>query len=271
MVQFYIPIYLLIVFLLFFSDVKYVQAFMLTFRSFTSGAELLDLLIQRYNIEAPEGSTTEEMASFESVKKVVRLRLVNYLQNCYSFLFILFIKTNHLYYRVFNILKGWLNNGYYDFQTDSELKETLLQFINTQMAETLKNPAQTLLSLIEKKENQAEKEYKHIFTTSAPEPLLLTKSGGSSDSILGYHPTELARQLTLIEYGLFSAIKPSECVGQNWMSKRKEELAPNILAMIHRFNFVSTWFSSEIVRCPDLAKRTQILKHILDVAEVCKF
>ena len=53
--------------------------------------------------------------------------------------------------RVFNILKGWLNNGYYDFQSDPNLKGALLDFIDTQMAVSLKNPAQTLLSLIEKK------------------------------------------------------------------------------------------------------------------------
>lgn len=162
------------------------------------------------------------------------------------------------------------------------------------MSVTLKNPSQTLLALFQKKvfrkeslimyifkrteyckyfvffqENDEEKEYEHIFTTARPTPILPSKIPTAADEFfLAHNPTELARQLTLIEYRLYSAIKPSECVGQNWMSKRKEELAPNILAMIHRFNFVSTWLSSEIVKCPDLQKRTQILKHVLDVAEV---
>lgn len=122
-----------------------------------------------------------------------------------------------------------------------------------------------------KKENEGTKEYTHIFNSAKPNPILPSKPPSSLDEFfLAYNPTEIARQLTLIEYQLYSAIKPSECVGQNWMSKRKEELAPNILAMIHRFNFVSTWFSSEIVKCSDLQKRTQTLKHVLDVAEVCK-
>lgn len=81
---------------------------------------------------------------------------------------------------------------------------------------------------------------------------------------------ELARQLTLIEYKLYQAIKPSECIDQNWMSKRKEELAPNILKMISRFNYMSNWIQSEIVKCADLSQRAQILRHIIEVAEACK-
>ena len=83
-----------------------------------------------------------------------------------------------------------------------------------------------------------------------------------------YSPVELARHLTLIEYRLFAAINPSECVAQNWMSKKKEILAPNILKMISRFNEVSNWVASEIVKCTDLEQRTKVLKMVIDIAEV---
>lgn len=91
----------------------------------------------------------------------------------------------------------------------------------------------------------------------------------NENDILTYSPIELARQLTLIEYKLFAAIKPSECVAQHWMSKKKDELAPNILKMISRFNEVSNWVSSEIVKCTDLAQRTTVLKMVIDIAENC--
>ena len=72
------------------TDVKYAQAFMLTFRSFTSPAELLDLLIKRYNIEPPESASKEEIEGFDGVRKVVRLRFVDFvfvlLLNIYSFI-----------------------------------------------------------------------------------------------------------------------------------------------------------------------------------------
>lgn len=84
-----------------------------------------------------------------------------------------------------------------------------------------------------------------------------------------YSAKELARQLTLIEYKLFAAINPSECVAQHWMSKKKEELAPNILKMISRFNDVSNWVASEIVKCTELAPRTAVLKMVIEIAERC--
>ena len=50
---------------------------MLTFRSFTTPNELLDLLIQRYNIEPPSGASEDEKANFnEKILKVVRLRFL---------------------------------------------------------------------------------------------------------------------------------------------------------------------------------------------------
>lgn len=225
-----------------YHDVKFVKAFLLTFRSFTTPQELLQLLIDRFNVAPPSGSSTEEIAAFEgAVLKVVRLR-------------------------VFNVLKQWLNTGFYDFQQDTELKKTLVDFIQNQIQPTMENAATSLTNIISKKA-LGDREYAHIFTGDPPESILPT---GKADNILAFHPLELARQMTLIEYRLFAAINPSECVSQHWMAKRKEELAPNILKMIHRFNEVSTWVQSEIVKCVDLPTRIQILRHVISVAEHCK-
>jgi hypothetical protein len=48
-------------------------------------------------------------------------------------------------------LRSWLQTAYYDFQEDPKLKETLIAFINKDMMPTMKNPADQILKLIEKK------------------------------------------------------------------------------------------------------------------------
>jgi len=229
-----------------YNDTKYMKAFMLTFRSFTTPAELLQLLINRFNITAATGASPEELTAFESgVKKVVRLR-------------------------VFNVLKHWLNQGFYDFKEDAQLRETLQSFIQNQMAVDMENPARSLQKIIETKLTIGEKEYEHVFTGEPPAPVLIQSITPANKMLIEtYSPKELARQMTLIEYRLFAAINPSECVSQHWMSKRKEELAPNILRMISRFNDVSNWVASEIVKCTDLTQRTKILRFVIEMCEYC--
>ena len=62
---------------------------------------------------------------------------------------------NQIYFRVFNVLKLWLNNGYSDFHSDTQLKSTLLDFINREMKSVgMENPANTLSKLNEKKVRQ---------------------------------------------------------------------------------------------------------------------
>lgn len=57
----------------------------------------------------------------------------------------------NFYFRVFNVLKDWLKNAFYDFRNDTALLGTLEKFINKEMAPTMENPANTLQSIIKKK------------------------------------------------------------------------------------------------------------------------
>jgi len=49
--------------------------------------------------------------------------------------------------------------------------------------------------------------------------------------VTDFDPLEVARQITIIEFEMFKAIKPTEFLDQAWLSKEKEKLAPGILSM----------------------------------------
>jgi len=86
-----------------------VTAFLLTYRSFTTPAELLGLLITRYNVPEPRKLSEKDREVW--VKN----------------------KQNPIQLRVFNALKAWLQTHFYDFSSDTSLTSTLLDFINTSM------------------------------------------------------------------------------------------------------------------------------------------
>lgn len=59
-------------------DTAFFQAFLLTFRSFTTGDELLDLLMERYNIAPPRDLTEAQLADWKKQKQIpIRLRCVH--------------------------------------------------------------------------------------------------------------------------------------------------------------------------------------------------
>ena len=85
---------------------------------------------------------------------------------------------------------------------------------------------------------------------------------------MNFHIEEIARQLTIIEFDFFKAIRPWECLGQSWTKKDKEQKAPNILGMISRFNQVSMWVTSSVVFNENPKTRAEVIVRFVEIADV---
>jgi len=68
----------------------------------------------------------------------------------------------------------------------------------------------------------------------------------------------------MVEYDIYKNIQPKECLNNAWSKTNSH--APNILALVNLFNKVSQWVVTTILSEPDLAMRTKILDHFVQLA-----
>jgi RasGEF domain/RasGEF N-terminal motif len=226
---------------------NFIATFLLTYRSFCTTDELISHLQKRYTLAPPEELTMEELEIWVEKKlKLVRLR-------------------------VFNVLKTWVENYYY--QEDYGVLESLRQFTITVIRDTLTFSAEQLERLINmrlEKDKQSEMK-KMISNNNSIAPMPILPRNMKRVRLLDVDSLELARQLTIIDFKLYSAIRPIECLDKAW--SRDDETgktASNIKASILFCNQVTAWVSDSILSQHEAKKRAAILKHWVQVAERCR-
>ncbi|KAL1853733.1 cell division cycle-related protein [Paecilomyces lecythidis] len=233
-------------------DTSFNHTFLLTYRSFTSSAELFEMLAQRFNIEPPAGLTNAELQVWTQQKqKVIQIRVIN-------------------------ILKRWLEQFW--VEPDDEKTKGLLDEMRTFAEEsvpTVQTPAsQGLLAVIEqrrRKESMNASPRVSMHNVNTPTPLLPKKM--KKIKLVDINPIEIARQLTLIEFQLYNKIRLDECLNKAWQKKADagaREHAPNIRALIHHSNQLANWVGGMILAKDDLKKRVRIIKHFVEVADACR-
>lgn len=195
---------------------EYTSAFLLTYRSFTSAERLLELLKQRYNTKITDANISESQRKIYMTKKIVPIRL-----------------------RVLNVLKMWVKNNYEDFASNAELLQSLHDFLPV-MREDFKNGLKDFEMLLERK---AKGQQTNILSTATAHvgrpPVPMIPKATTLISLLDIDPLEIARQLTLLQWKIFYAIEPNECLDQAWNSKKLHHRSPHIRQMIQFSNFVS--------------------------------
>lgn len=233
-------------------DNAYLYAFLLTYRSFTTPHELMDKLIARYNLPPPNAKTitkSEFTKWQEEVLQQVRLRVTQ-------------------------VIKFWIENHYHDFENDSELLEKVKKLSLIMENTQGKHFATQLLNSIKRQQSlnnsNVEVFVKIETVVKYPKKYRPGKDDLSKFDILDWPSAEIARQITLIEYNMFKAIKPKECLNQSWNKESREQKAFNIYQMITWFNRVSKWVASRILSEPNIKDRKAVMTKMIQIAEECR-
>lgn len=233
-------------------DAPFNNTFLLTFRSFTTGTELFEMLVKRWSIHPPYGLSQPDLQVWiDKKQKPIRFRVVN-------------------------ILKSWFDN--YWMEPNDEVSQQLMQRVYTFAKDTVQSTstpgAGPLMTAIEQRMRGQDASSKRLVLTlnsQAPAPNL--PKNMKKLKFLDIDALEFARQLTIIESKLYSKIRPTECLNKTWQKKlgpREPDPAENVKALILHSNQLTNWVAQMILTQSDVKRRVVVIKHFVTIADKCR-
>jgi son of sevenless len=240
----------------------FAAVFFLTFRQFTTPAELLEALIARYNLLPPSGLPQADMVMWQQ-RKGLPVRL-----------------------RVANVVKTWLE-GYWRPALDMEILPALTAFTRDALGMMFPVPSQRIMELIRQRvatddtgrpkaermrdaglplnppsapvgEIPAPKLHKTVYAS-------LRGRNFKAITVTDFEPLELARQLTVMECNLYCVIQPEEVLETG---QTGGVYPGNVKAVTSLSTVITGWVAESILNEPDTKKRTALVKFFIKVADV---
>lgn len=248
-----------------------VDSFLTTYRSFIPDPEeLLDLLIERFKIPDPPLYVVcpNFYGSADDLSELDRTAYKHYLKRFRQ------EYSKPVKMRVINVLKSWIKNHYYDFERHPTLLNKLHLFLDEvyNTDKVLRSLIVSIKKSIEQKKISQRDEFEFMLPKEPPPIEWWHAKANEIDKfdLLTLHPLEFARQLTLIEFDLFRAIKPSELInvrdlGLKSRKDDKYESSPNLSRMTRHFTLLSYWIRKCIVEAEDFDKRAAIYNRCLEI------
>ncbi|KAG6868223.1 hypothetical protein C0993_005999 [Termitomyces sp. T159_Od127] len=222
-------------------DPTFNQAFLMTFKSFTTVNELFNLLVARFRLEPPAELKPEELKDWEKQKKhLIQIRVIN--------TFVTMLKDD-------DILE----------KEDFHILERMKAFVSSDEVSQFGAAKQVLVYIDRaiRNDNNALK----AMPQSTPPPPIYPKTTKKL-KLADIEPLELARQLTIMESNLYQKIKPMECLQR--AREQKMENMDNIATVIQMSNRIADWVADCVLSKEDSRKRASTVKHLISVADRCR-
>uniref|UniRef100_A0A672I8M3 Son of sevenless homolog 1-like n=1 Tax=Salarias fasciatus TaxID=181472 RepID=A0A672I8M3_SALFA len=242
-----------------YADPNFVRTFLTTYRSFCKPQELLDLLMERFEIPEPRPSDADQM---EGGEQPLSAELKRFRKE--------FVQPVQL--RVLNVCRHWVEHHFYDFERDAQLLSQLEEFISSVRGKAMRKWVESITKIIQRKKQVQVSAPSHSITfQNSPPPIEwhICKPGNTEQfDLMTLHPIEIARQLTLLESDFYRAVQPSELVGSVWTKEDKEIHSPNLLRMIRHTTNLTLWFEKCIVETENLEERVSVVSRIIEILQV---
>lgn len=230
-------------------DGAFNSAFLITFSTIMPIAELIQILINRFNMEAPEGLSYAEYLTWK-LQKQARIR-----------------------YKVLDVMKLILENHWCKSFYNVGLLERWLAFVKLPAVKPYQPGSKNVaddIELVLQGEMLVKEPEPVIVRGKVPAPILKSFSLKKM-KLQDIDYLELARQLTVREFELYRSISKLSCIHKVW-GKRSglNESIETITSFIKASNQLTNFVAYMILRKDEARKRVQVIRYFVMVAEKCR-
>ncbi|KAF8073629.1 ras guanine nucleotide exchange factor domain-containing protein [Lyophyllum atratum] len=223
------------------ADPTFNQAFLMTFKSFTTVNELFDLLVARFRIEAPPDLKPNEREEWGKLKQ------------------------HPIQMRVLNTFKSMVQDEDVLDKEDLYILDRIKSFVSSaELAQV--GAAKQLIIHIDRVQRGGDTMVRTMPQGTPPAPIFPKTS--KKLKLADIEPLELARQLTIMESNLYQKIRPMECLQR--AREQKTENMDNIAIVIQTSNRIADWVAESVLSKEDSRKRATAVKHLISVADRCR-
>ena len=163
--------------------------------------------------------------------------------------------------KIVNFVQKWIENFPHDFQSVG------MQGLVNMFAHVLLDGNKILSDLILK---TLARPIPGVVAAAQPPAQGSADDPGVTLQLLEVSPAELARQITMLDYAIFSRISYMELVDpNNWNSDKENGLDPalNVRAFIKRFNKMTSWVQTEVLSRDTPKDRAAVIRYFITLGK----
>ncbi|KAJ6250339.1 ras guanine nucleotide exchange factor i-related [Anaeramoeba flamelloides] len=215
---------------------EFSKIFLMTYQSFTTPGKLLYKIFQR--IKIPK-KINDKMENAKVGGGNYKEKIQGIKKQTYAFLY------------------DWINHHFSDF--NEGLIEELNHFINKSLRKNrdIKH-IQILRKTIDDQQLGKKKHFISSNNIQPPEPSVPKNIFSKTLTLFDINELEIARQISIIDFEIFSKIQPSELLNCAWAKEKLKHRAKNLLQLIDRFNHMSLWVSTLIIKPERVRDRAKV-------------
>jgi len=163
------------------------------------------------------------------------------------------------------VIISWLKFHFRDFS--EKMLVDLNHFLEQLASDGYQNLSNQIKAHISRQVKGEEIKKNIMVTEEPPEPIVPKNIFQAQLKLSDISEEEIARQLTIQEFTLYSKIEPTELLNKAWNTPKLRHRSPNVLAMIHRFNVVSEWVAYMCVKPERARQRAKVMTRFIRIGE----